>query len=85
MSNNAAKRAIRPLSLGRKNYLFGSSSSGRRVASVHAIIETARMNGLKPQAYLAGILARIAEHPANRIDELLPWNWTPPTQPAIAA
>ena len=86
MSNNAAERAIRPLSLGRKNYLFaGSDSGGRRAATVYTIIETARMNGLDPEAYLADILTRIADHPANRVDELLPWNWIAPNQPAIAA
>jgi transposase len=86
MSNNAAERAIRPLALGRKNYLFaGSDSGGRRAATVYTIIETARINGLDPEAYLADILARIADHPASRIDELLPWNWAAPTQPAIAA
>lgn len=86
MSNNAAERAIRPLSLGRKNYLFaGSDHGGRRAATVYTILETAGMNGLDPEAYLADILARIADHPANRIDELLPWTWTAPTQSAIAA
>jgi transposase len=76
MSNNAAERAIRPLALGRKNYLFaGSDAGGRRAAAVYTIVETARMNGLDPEAYLADVLARIADHPANRIDELLPWNW----------
>ena len=76
MSNNAAERAIRPLALGRKNYLFaGSDAGGRRAAAVYTIVETAKMNGLDPEAYLADVLARIADHPANRIDELLPWNW----------
>jgi hypothetical protein len=86
MSNNAAERALRGVSHGRKNYLFaGSDSGGRRAATVYTILETARMNGLDPEAYLADILARIADHPANRIDELLPWNWTAPTRSAIAA
>lgn len=76
MSNNAAERAIRPLVLGRKNYLFaGSDAGGRRAAAVYTIIETAKMNGLDPEAYLRDVLARIADHPAKRIDELLPWNW----------
>ena len=76
MSNNAAERAIRPLALGRKNYLFaGSDAGGRRAAAVYTIVETARMNGLDPEAYLADVLARIADHPASRIDELLPWHW----------
>jgi hypothetical protein len=77
MSNNAAERAIRPLALGRKNYLFaGSDSGGERAAVLYTIIETAKMNGVDPEAYLADILARIADHQANRIDELLPWCWT---------
>jgi hypothetical protein len=78
MENNAAERAIRPLALGRKNYLFvGSDEGGRRAAIMYTIIETAKMNGLDPEAYLADVIARIADHPANRIDELLPWNWRP--------
>lgn len=77
MSNNAAERAIRPLVLGRKNYLFaGSDAGGQRAACVYSILETAKMNGLNPQAYLADILGRIAEHPIHKIDALLPWNWT---------
>ena len=76
MSNNAAERAIRPLVLGRKNYLFaGSDAGGRRAAVLYTIIETAKMNGLEPEAYLANVLARIADHPAKRIDDLLPWRW----------
>lgn len=80
MSNNAAERAIRPLTLGRKNYLFaGSDSGGHRAAKMYTIIETAKMNGLDPEAYLRDVFARIADHKINRIDELLPWNWTPVT------
>jgi transposase len=64
------------MALGRKNYLFaGSDAGGRRAAAVYTIVETAKMNGLDPEAYLADVLGRIADHPANRIDELLPWNW----------
>jgi transposase len=55
----------------------GSDEGGRRAAIMYTIIETAKMNGLDPEAYLADVLARIADHPANRIDELLPWNWSP--------
>ena len=77
MENNAAERGIRPLVLGRKNYLFaGSDAGGRRAAIMYTIIETAKMTGLDPEAYLADVIARIADHPANRIDELLPWNWS---------
>ena len=78
MSNNAAERSIRPLALGRKNYLFcGSDAGGDRAACIYTIIETAKMNGINPQAYLADILARIADHPSRQIDALLPWRWKP--------
>ena len=76
MSNNAAERAIRPLALGRKNYLFaGSDEGGRRAAIMYTLIETARLNDLDPEAWLADVIGRIADHPINRLDELLPWNW----------
>jgi transposase len=75
ISNNAAERAIRPLALGRKNYLFaGSDQGGERAAAVYTLIETAKLNGLDPEAYLRDIIGRIADHPINRIAELLPWN-----------
>jgi transposase len=78
MTNNAVERAIRPLAMTRKNYLFaGSDSGGTRAAAMYTLIETAKMNGLDPEAYLRDIIARIAEHPINRIAELLPWNWRP--------
>jgi hypothetical protein len=78
MSNNAAERGIRPLALGRKNYLFcGSDAGGQRAACLYTIIETAKMNGINPEAYLADVLARIADHPIRQIDALLPWRWTP--------
>jgi len=78
MTNNAAERAIRPLALTRKNYLFaGSDSGGIRAAAMYTIIESAKMTGLDPEAYLRDVLARIADHPINRIAALLPWNWTP--------
>ena len=73
--NNAAERAIRPLAIGRKNWTFaGSDSGGDRAATIYTIIETAKLNGLDPEAYLRTLIARIADHPAKRIDELLPWN-----------
>ncbi len=76
--NNAAERAIRPLALGRKNYLFaGSDSGGARAAAMYTLIESAKLTGHDPEAYLGDILARIADHPINRIDQLLPWNWKP--------
>lgn len=81
MTNNAAERAIRPLALGRKNYLFaGSDTGGERAAVMYTLIETAKLNGLDPEAYLADVIGRIADHPANRIDELLPWRWRAPDQ-----
>jgi len=76
MTNNAAERAIRPLALGRKNWLFaGSDTGGDRAAMMYSIIQTAKLNGLDPEAYLRDVLARIADHPINRINQLLPWNW----------
>jgi len=78
LSNNAAERAIRGIALGRKSWLFaGSDRGGQRAAAMYSIIVTAKMNDIDPQAWLADVLNRIAEHPANRIDELLPWNWRP--------
>jgi len=77
MTNNAAERAIRPLVLGRKNWLFaGSDTGGHRAAAISTPIETAKLNGLDPQAYLTEVLTRIVDHPVNRIAELLPWKLT---------
>ena len=74
IDNNAAERAIARLALGRKNYLFaGSDAGGERAAVLYTLIETAKLNGLDPEAYPARRPARIADHPINRIDELLPW------------
>lgn len=79
LSNNAAERGLRGIALGRKSWLFcGSDRGGRRAAAMYSLIVTAKMNGVDPQAWLADVLARIATHPAHRIDELLPWNWAPP-------
>ena len=62
--------------LGRKNYLFcGSNSGGERATAIYSLVGTAKLNGLDPEAYLRQVLIRIAEHPINRIDELLPWNF----------
>ncbi len=75
LHNNAAERRIRPLALGRKNYLFaGSMEGGRRAATIYTLIGTAEMNGWDPQAYLRVLLERLAAHPINRIGELAPWN-----------
>jgi len=76
MSNNAAERGLRGIALGRKSWLFaGSDRGGRRAAVMYSLIVTAKMNDIDPQAWLADVLARIANHPAHRLDELLPWNW----------
>ena len=86
MSNNAAERAIRPLALGRKNYLFaGSDEGGRRAATMYTLIETARLNNIDPEAWLADVIARIPDHPISKLGELLPWKWTRAGSQAIAA
>ena len=77
LSNNAAERGLRGIALGRKAWLFcGSDRGGQRTAAMYSLIVTAKMNGVDPQAWLADVLSRIATHPAHRLDELLPWNWT---------
>ncbi|PYE99014.1 transposase [Rhodopseudomonas faecalis] len=76
LSNNAAERALRGIALGRKSWLFcGSDRGGERAALMYSLIVTAKMNDIDPQAWLADVLTRIAEHPVQRLDELLPWNW----------
>jgi len=72
----STKRALRGIALGRKSWLFaGSDRGGRRAAAMCSLIVTAKMNDVDPQAWLADVLARIAEHPAHKLDDLLPWNW----------
>jgi transposase len=84
LSNNAAERGLRGIALGRKSWLFaGSDRGGMRAAVMYSLIVTAKMNDIDPQAWLANVLARIAGHPAHRLDELLPWNWHPAT-PAVS-
>jgi transposase len=88
LSNNAAERGLRGIALGRKSWLFcGSDRGGERAAAMYSLIVTAKMNGVDPQAWLANVLSHIATHPAHRLDELLPWNWTPQAlaNPAQAA
>ena len=78
IDNNTAERALRPIGIGRKNWLFAGADTGAEtLARAMTIIETAKLNGLDPQAYLADILDRIHDHKINRLDELLPWNWAP--------
>src|SRR5271168_2672838 len=76
LSNNAAERGVRGIAMGRKSWLFcGSDRGGERAAVMYSLIVTAKMNDIDPQAWLADVLARIAEHPVQKLDELLPWNW----------
>ena len=86
VSNNAAENAIRPVTLGRKNWLFaGSDAGGDRAAVFYTLIRSAKLNGLEPEAWLRDVLTRIGEHPINRLDELLPWNMAQPATQSVAA
>ena len=84
--NNIAERAMRSVAIGRKNWLFaGSKAGGERAAAIYSVIETAKLNGIEPQAYIADVIAKIAGGwPASRWDELMPWNWTAHEKPLIA-
>lgn len=80
IDNNAAERAIRGVTLGRKNYLFfGSDAGGERAAGFYYLLETAKLNGINPEEYLTDLLTKIADYPVNRAEELLPWNWAAAT------
>jgi len=87
IDSNIVERAIRPLALNRKNALFaGSDGGGDHWAILASLIETCKLNSIDPEAYLADVLARlVADHPANRLDHLLPWNWTKASQAQRAA
>ena len=86
LSNNAAERAIRGIAVGRRNWTFaGSDAGGRRAAAMYTLIETAKLNGIDPQAWLTDLLARLPGHPAKRLAEFLPWNWSPPAATLKAA
>jgi len=79
LTNNAAERALRGIALGRRAWLFaGSDRGGERAAAMFTLIETAKLNDVDPQAWLADVLRRINDHPAARLAELLPWNWKDP-------
>jgi transposase len=86
MTNNAAERAIRPLTLGRRNWTFlGSDTGGDRAAVFYSLIQTCKLNAINPEAYLADVISRVATHPAKRVDELLPWTWQASQAPADQA
>jgi transposase len=86
MSNNAAERELRAVAVGRRNWTFaGSDEGGRRAAAIYTLIATAKLNDIDPQVWLADVLARLPDHRAKRIHELLPWNWRPYIVSAEAA
>jgi hypothetical protein len=78
IDNSAAERALRGVAIGRRNYLFaGADSGGERAAAIYSLLGTAKLNGVDPEAWLRHVLARIADHPVNRVDDFLPWNCSP--------
>ena len=86
LTNNAAERALRCVALGRRNWTFcGSDRGGERAAAIYSLIATAKLNDIDPEAWLADVLRRINDHPAAKLDELLPWHWRPPERDAAAA
>jgi transposase len=77
LDNNICEQSIRPVTLGRKNYLFmGSKGGGEAAAIAYTLVETCRMNSVDPEAWLRWVLARVADHKINRLDDLMPWNWS---------
>jgi len=75
IDNLPVERALRGVAIGRRNYLFaGADSGGERAAAIYSLVGSAKLNGIDPETYLRHVLAHIAEHPINRIDQLLPWN-----------
>ena len=80
LNTNTVERAIRPLTIGRKNFHFaGSDGGGQSLAIVSSLIQSAKLNGIEPYAYLKDVLERlVAGHPITRLDELMPWQWNPP-------
>ena len=86
LTNNAAERALRGIAVGRDNWTFaGSDQGGERAAAIYTLIETAKLNDIDPKAWLADVLARLPDHPAKRIADLLPWNWRQQAPTAKAA
>ena len=84
--NNPAERALKAVVLGRKNFLFaGSDAGGEVLADAMTVIETAKLSGLNPEAYLTDILSRIRTYDPRRLDELLPWTWNASRDAASAA
>ena len=78
LDNNTAERAMKPVAIGRKNWMFaGSQRGGNSMAIAFTLIETAKLNGVDPQAWLTWVLERVADHKINRLDELMPWNYSP--------
>jgi transposase len=76
IDNNSAERAMRPIAIGHKNYLFiGSEGGGNSAAIAYTLVQTAKLNGVDPQAWLTDVLKRIADHKITRLDELTPWRY----------
>jgi len=76
LDNNTAERAVKPVAIGRKNWMFaGSEGGGKAMAIAFTLIETAKLNNVDPQAWLTWVLAQIADHKINRLDELMPWRY----------